>query len=67
MNDVDCTKCSKMYGFFSLELCTDLARFMKTTGKKATKVGGWLQSLSYAKLDLHKLIKTPAYIELYSR
>jgi len=54
VNDVDCTKRSKMYACFFLELCTDLARFMKTTGKKATKVGGWLQSLSYAKLDLHK-------------
>ena len=42
VNDVDRTKRSKLYGGFFLELCTDLARFMKTTGKKATKVGGWL-------------------------
>ena len=26
------------------------------TGRKATKVGGWLQSLSYAKLDKRKEI-----------
>ena len=37
------------------------------TDKKATKVGGWLQSLSYTKLDWGKEIKTPAYVELDSR
>ena len=32
-----------------------------------TKVGGWLHSLSYPKLDLHKYVKTLAYVELDSR
>ena len=46
-------------------------RTMKTVHlfeRLVTKVGsrGWLQSLSYAKLDQRKEIKTPAYVELES-
>ena len=41
---------------FFLELCTDLAQIYEdntccATGRKVTKVRGWLQSLSYTELD----------------
>ena len=42
--------------------------FMRLVGRLEVKVGGqgWLQSLSYAKLDQLKYIKTPPYVELDS-
>ena len=52
MTDVGCTKGKKInVWLFFLELCTDLALTMKTlhvceTGRKATKVGGWLHDQS---------------------
>ena len=57
----------QVYSWFFLELCTDFAElYTCETGRKATKVGVRLQSLSYAKLNQRKQIKTLAYIALDS-
>ena len=59
MYDVGCTERSKIKCIaVFLELCTDVMDHpiykdstCCETGRKATEIGGWLQSLSYAKLN----------------
>ena len=36
--------------------CQTMSTPVCESGRKATKVGGWLRSLSYVKLDEHKII-----------